>query len=90
MLPKPSRLVALIVALALALASCSSIRTINGQRLDVGTTPANAAPPTTQGHLCQDFEWLCIVGVGGLIALIVVVATVHGSNPNTTGANANP
>jgi hypothetical protein len=90
MLPKPSRLVALIVALALALASCSSIGTINGQRVDVGASPPGTSPAPQEGHLCQDFEWLCIVGVVGLIALIVVVATVHGSNPNTTGANATP
>jgi len=89
MSPKASRMVALIAGLAMVLSSCSSIGTINGQRLDVGAAPPGASPPQ-QGHLCQDFEWLCIVGVGGLIALIVVVATVHGSNPNTTGANATP
>jgi len=85
------KLVAVVAALAVA--ACSSIGTINGQRLDVGAgpqPPAGAPPPPHQGYICEDMEFLCIVGVGGLIALLVVVATSHGSNPNTTGANANP
>ena len=72
---KPSRAVAVIASLALA--ACSSIGTINGQRLDVGNPPsAGAPPPVHHGYPCEDFEFLCVVGVGGLIALIVVLATV--------------
>ena len=37
---KPSRVVAVIAALALA--ACSSIGTINGQRLDIGNPPSLA------------------------------------------------
>jgi hypothetical protein len=69
-----SRLVAIVASLALA--ACSSIGVINGQRLDVGNPPPPAAPAVERGYPCQDFEFLCIVGVGGLIALIVVLATV--------------
>ena len=77
MSPRVSRTVAVIAALALA--ACSSIGTINGQRLDVGNPPpAGAPPPVHHGYPCEDFEFLCIVGIGGLIALIVVVATVKG------------
>ena len=76
MSPKPSRLVAVLAALSLA--SCSSIGTINGHRLDVGAKPpyGGEAPLPAEHHLhpCEDFEFLCIVGVGGLIALIVVLA----------------
>jgi hypothetical protein len=81
MSPKPSPLVAVIASLALA--ACSSIGTINGQRLDVGNPPPVGAPAVERGYPCQDFEFLCIVGVGGLVALIVVLATVKvGSAPN--------
>ena len=74
---KPSRAVAVIAALALA--ACSSIGSINGQRLDVGNPPPSGTPPPVhQGYPCEDFEFLCIVGVGGLIALIVVLATSQG------------
>ncbi len=81
MSPKVSRTVAVIASLALA--ACSSIGTINGQRLDVGAAPPGAPPPAHHGYPCEDFEFLCVVGVGGLIALIVVLATVKiGSAPN--------
>jgi hypothetical protein len=81
MSPKVSRTVAVIASLALA--ACSSIGTINGQRLDVGAAPPVAPPPAHHGYPCEDFEFLCVVGVGGLIALIVVLATVKvGSAPN--------
>ena len=82
---KPSRTVAAIASLALA--ACSSIGPINVQRLDIGATPHDGAPPVHHGYPCEDFEFLCIVGVGGLIALIVVLATVK-STPNPTGAVA--
>ena len=81
MSPKPSPLVAVIASLALA--ACSSIGTINGQRLDVGATSRDGTPPVHHGYPCEDFEFLCIVGVGGLIALIVVVATVKGGGAPT-------
>ena len=82
MSPKPSPLVAVIASVALA--ACSSIGTINGQRLDVGNPPPPGAPAVERGYPCQDFEFLCVVGVGGLIALIVVLATVK-STPAPTG-----
>jgi hypothetical protein len=79
MSPKPSPLVAIIASLALA--ACSSIGTINGQRLDAGNPPPPGAPPQVHhGYPCEDFEFLCIVGVGGLIALIVVLATVKSTS----------
>jgi len=81
MSPKPSRTVAVIASLALA--ACSSIGTINGQRLDAGAPPEGAPPPVYHGYLCEDFEWLCIVGVGGFIALIVAVATVKTDSGKT-------
>jgi hypothetical protein len=82
MSPKISPLVAVIASLALA--ACSSIGTINGQRLDVGNPPQPGAPPAVHhGYPCEDFEFLCIVGVGGLIALLVVVATVKGGGAPT-------
>jgi hypothetical protein len=84
---KPSRTVAVIASLALA--ACSSIGTINGQRLDVGLTPHDGAPPVHHGYPCEDFEFLCIVGVGGLIALIVVLATVKASPTPPGGAVTN-
>jgi hypothetical protein len=85
---KPSRAVAVIAALALA--ACSSIGSINGQRLDVGNPPPSGTPPPVhQGYPCEDFEFLCIVGVGGLIALIVVLATVKASPTPPGGAVTN-
>jgi len=92
MLPKPSRIVVIVASLALA--ACSSIGVINGQRLDVGAAPQQAgAPPVPhQGYVCEDMEFLCIVGVGGLIGLIVVLATAHGSKPgpNASGTATTP
>jgi hypothetical protein len=81
MSPRPSQLVAIIASLALV--GCSSIGTINGQRLEVGATPqqVDASPPALRGYICEDMEFLCIVGIGGLIALLVVAATVHTSTP---------
>jgi hypothetical protein len=80
MAPTAIRLIAALACMALA--ACSSIGTINGQRLDVGNPPPSSAPAVERGYPCQDFEFLCIVGVGGLIALIVVLATVKsGSAP---------
>jgi hypothetical protein len=81
MSPKPSPL--LVVIASLALAACSSIGTINGQRLDVGAASRDGTPPVHHSYPCEDFEFLCIVGVGGLIALIVVVATVKGGGAPT-------
>ena len=86
---KPSRTVAAIASLALA--ACSSIGPINVQRLDIGATPHDGAPPVHHGYPCEDFEFLCIVGVGGLIALIVVLATVKtGSVPAGATTNSTP
>jgi|GraSoiStandDraft_4_1057263.scaffolds.fasta_scaffold1274397_2 hypothetical protein len=89
MSPKISPLVAVIASLALA--ACSSIGTINGQRLDVGNPPQPGAPPAAHhGYPCEDFEFLCIVGVGGLIALLVVVATVKGGGAPTVTTTTTP
>ena len=87
MSPKVSRTVAVIASLTLV--ACSSIGTINGQRLDVGNPPPSGAPAIERGYLCQDMEFLCIVGVGGLIALIVVLATVKSSPTPPGGAVTN-
>jgi hypothetical protein len=47
--------------------------------------------PVHHGYPCEDFEFLCIVGVGGLIALIVVLATVKtGSVPQGAVTNSTP
>jgi hypothetical protein len=86
MTPTATRLISALASLALA--ACSSIGTINGQRLDVGATPPPGAPAVEQGYPCEDFEFLCIVGVGGLIALIVVLATVK-STPAPQGVATN-
>jgi len=89
---KPSPIVAIIASLALA--ACSSIGTINSQRLDKGAAPAAAPndgnPAPHYWHPCEDFEWLCVVGIGGLIALIVVAATVPGSHPGPGAAQTTP
>jgi len=70
MSPKFSRMVALVASLALA--GCSSIGTINGQRLDVGATPNDAGPAPHYWHPCEDFEWLCIVAVAAVAGGIVL------------------
>ncbi len=69
----PSRLLAAVASLALA--SCSTIGTINGQRLDVGASPYESPPAARDWHPCEDFEWLCIVGVVGIATLAVLLAT---------------
>jgi hypothetical protein len=68
--PKPSRMVAVVASMALA--ACSSIGTINGQRLDVGATPNDAGPAPHYWHPCEDFEWLCIVAVAAVAGGIVL------------------
>jgi len=71
MSPRPSRLVALVASLALA--GCSSIGVINGQRLDVGaTTDADSTPH--YWHPCEDFEWACIAGVASVVVLAVLLS----------------
>ena len=77
MSPKPSRLVAVLASLALA--SCSSIGTINGQRLDVGAPPTayDAGPAPHYWHPCEDFEWACIAGVASIAVLTVLLVTQH-------------
>ena len=65
MSPKPSRIVAIVASLALA--ACSSIGTINGQRLDVGNPPQDAGPAPHYWHPCEDYEWLCIVAVAAVV-----------------------
>jgi hypothetical protein len=69
MLQKPSRMVAVVASMALA--ACSSIGTINGQRLDVGAA-SDADPAPHYWHPCEDFEWLCIVAVGAVAGGIVL------------------
>ncbi len=78
MSPKPSRMVAVIASLALA--GCSSIGTINGQRIDGGTPLSDEAPTPHYWHPCEDFEWLCIVGVAGIATLAVLLATQRSSS----------
>ncbi len=82
MSPTPSRMVAVIASLALA--GCSSIGTINGQRLDVGATPSDAGPAPHYWHPCEDYEWLCIAGAIGIAALAVLL-TQH-SVKSSSGA----
>ena len=88
MSPKPSRLVAVVAALSLS--GCSSIGTINGQRLDVGATaPYDAAPAPHYWHPCEDFEWACIAGVASIAVLTVLLVTQHSTKvpagvPTTT------
>lgn len=69
----PSRVLAAVASLSLA--SCSTIGTINGQRLDVGAAPYEPPPVAHDWHPCEDFEWLCIVGVVGIATLAVLLAT---------------
>ena len=86
MSPKPSRMVALVASLALA--GCSSIGTINGQRLDVGATPYDADPAPHYWHPCEDYEWACIAGVAS-IAVLAVLLSQHSTNV-PSGAAAAP
>ena len=68
---KPSQVVAVVASLALA--GCSSIGVINGQRLDVGaTTDADSTPH--YWHPCEDFEWACIAGVASVVVLAVLLS----------------
>ena len=92
---KPSRIVALVAALSLA--ACSSIGTINGQRLDVGATPNDAGPAPHYWHPCEDFEWACIAGVASIAVLTVLLVTQHstklpagGTTPITTPTTTGP
>ena len=80
----PSRLVAVLAALSLA--GCSSIGTINGQRLDVGAAPQDAGPPQHQGYPCEDFEWLCIVAVGAVVGF--AIALTQRTKPLPPGVTA--
>ena len=85
MSPKPSRMVALVASLALA--GCSSIGTINGQRLDVGATPNDAGPAPHYWHPCEDFEWLCLVAVAAVAGGIVLALQKEKPlPPGATGA----
>jgi hypothetical protein len=88
MSPKPSRLVALIASLALA--GCSSIGTINGQRLDVGATPSDAGPTPHYWHPCEDYEWLCIAGAVGIAALAVLLTQHSKSAPGAAAPIPTP
>ena len=86
MSPKPSRLVALVASLALA--GCSSIGTINGQRLDVGATPNDAGPAPHYWHPCEDFEWLCVVAAVAVAGGIVLA--LEKEKPLPPGTTAQP
>ncbi len=88
MSPKPSRMVAVIASLALA--GCSSIGTINGQRLDVGATPSDAGPTPHYWHPCEDFEWLCVAGVVGIATLAILLATQRSAGNNSGPAITTP
>jgi hypothetical protein len=78
MSPTPSRLVAAVASLALA--SCSSIGTINGTRLDAGATP-------DRGYPCEDFEWLCFVATAAIVGgVILALQKEKPLPPGTTGA----
>ena len=78
MSPTPSRMVAVIASLALA--ACSSIGTINGQRLDVGATPNDAGPAPHYWHPCEDFEFLCIVAVAAAVGFAIAFSQ-HSKTP---------
>ena len=60
----PSRIVAIVASLALA--GCSTVGTINEQRLDAGT-----APPPSRSYPCQDAEFLCIVAIGAIVGFAI-------------------
>lgn len=65
-----SRMVALFASLALT--ACSSIGTINGQRID-GRHDAAPAPP--RSYPCQDIEWTCFAVVASIATLAVLLTT---------------
>ncbi len=83
MSPKPSRMVAVIASLSLA--ACSSIGTINGQRVDGGVSADEASPTPHYWHPCEDFEWLCIAGAIGIAALAVLLTQHSKSAPGGAG-----
>ena len=61
----PSRIVAIVASLALA--GCSTVGTINEQRLDAGTAPSEAP----RSYPCQDAEFLCIVAIGAIVGFAI-------------------
>ena len=65
--PSGNRIVAIIAALALA--GCSTIGTINEQRLDAGAAPLEAQAP--RSYPCQDAEFLCIVAIGAIVGFAI-------------------
>jgi hypothetical protein len=68
-----SRMVAIIASLALA--GCSTVAPVSGQRLDEGSTPY-------RGYPCQDFEFLCVVAVAALVGGIIIATKVHSDEPD--------
>jgi hypothetical protein len=88
MSPKPSRMVALVASLALA--ACSSIGTINGQRIDGSATYSDQDTTQHYWHPCEDFEWLCVVGVAGIVTLAVLLTTQRSVGNNSGAAVATP
>ena len=62
-----SRIVAIVASLALA--GCSTVGTINEQRLDAGMAPLEAQAP--RSYPCQDAEFLCIVAVGAIAFFVI-------------------
>ena len=67
MSPMPSRIVAIVASLALA--GCSTVGTINEQRLDAGTASREAQAP--RSYPCQDAEFLCIVAIGAIVGFAI-------------------
>jgi hypothetical protein len=65
----PSRIVAVVASLALA--GCSTMGTRHEQQLDAGAAPQEARTPY-HAYPCQDFEFLCIVAVGAIVAFAIV------------------
>lgn len=76
--PKLSRLVAAVASLSLA--CCSTIGSINGQRIEAG--PAHTMPAPDRGYLCEDFEFLCVVAVGAIIGGVIVATKVKSVGNN--------
>jgi hypothetical protein len=88
MSPMPSRLVAVVASLALV--SCSSIGTINGQRLDVGAAPHDADPAPHSAYPCEDFEFLCISAVGAIVGFAIAYSQPSKPLPPGVVAPARP
>ena len=61
---RSTRIVAVVASLALS--GCSTVGTINDQRLDGGT-----APPPARSYPCQDAEFLCIVAIGAIVGFAI-------------------